>query len=679
VVVLAVPAWAQPAEVNGSIDVSAVQAEVDGEERNTLQQRYSINVARDLTSTLRARASFRYFDFDIDGAEQFGAFREEIQPSAEVAWRTEWFRSSVTGLRRSIRSSATSGRLITENVVADWRSAIDGWPMLTLRYDWQKISEEDGGDDARDTRDRRFLARLNVDRENEIIEYGFTRRWTENLIRGLESRENSHQFRFLGSHSLAGDGRLRLDTQYLFTYRDRIDEVRTGTVLLEQVTTGQPLFAVDPSPELGTLQPVPGLADGNTGTATVPGIEIGTGSIDRNIGTDLGFEREAVSAMYVYVDRFSSSTVDWSVYVSEDGIEWNEVTDTPIQTFNTALLRYEIEFVPVSTRYLKVVNGGTNDAPVVFVTEIEVYEALQETDEVSREATTHLANTTLGWRATESLDLTLDASARLEPAQGTVGDREGYDYAARARWQMVDDLQWSGRWEQAWQRFGDSRPTLRDDVVSTSLLYDPLPTLGSTLSASHRRSLEGDRTQRTIDSAFLSTDLRPIPGLGLVVDALVSEIDDPALDRSSDLWSLRGSVDAEVTGSLRVLGSWAHRETTTHPDEELVVRRTWTVDADLQLTERIFARAGLTWVEDRRFSRRQDYLLNWRIGPRVVITGQMILDDATGGFLSDRRSLNATIEINRSTSAYVRYAEVEQGGPDGRETLSWQQGLRMTF
>jgi hypothetical protein len=57
----------------------------------------------------------------------------------------------------------------------------------------------------------------------------------------------------------------------------------------------------------------------------------------------------------------------------------------------------------------------------------------------------------------------------------------------------------------------------------------------------------------------------------------------------------------------------------------------------------------------------------------------MILDDATGGFLSDRRSLNATIEINRSTSAYVRYAEVEQGGPDGRETLSWQQGLRMTF
>ncbi|HKK72428.1 MAG TPA: discoidin domain-containing protein, partial [Candidatus Krumholzibacteria bacterium] len=451
VMALAAPAWAQPAEVNGSIDVSAVQAEVDGEERNTLQQRYSINLARDLTSTLRARASFRYFDFDIDGAEQFGAFREEIQPSAELAWRTEWFRSSVTALRRSIRSSATSGRLVTENVVADWRSAIDGWPMLTLRYDWQKISEEDGGDDARDTRDRRFLARLNVDRENEIIEYGFTRRWTENLIRGLESRENSHQFRFLGSHSLAGERRLRLDTQYLFTYRDRVDEVRTGTVLLEQVTTGQSLFAIDPSPELGTLQPVPGLADGNTGTATVPGIEIGTGSIDRNIGTDLGFEREAVSAMYVYVDRFSSATVDWSVYVSDDGIEWNEVTDTPIETFNTALLRYEIEFMPVSTRYLKVVNGGTNDAPVVFVTEIEVYEALQETGEVSREATTHLANTTLSWRATESLDVTLDASARLEPAQGTVGDREGYDYAARARWQMVDDLQWSGRWEQAWQ------------------------------------------------------------------------------------------------------------------------------------------------------------------------------------------------------------------------------------
>ena len=672
------PAWSQVAELNGSVDVSAVQAEVDGVEQSTLQQRYTVNASRRLTEALDARASLRYFKFDIDQAEQLGVFREEFQPSGELAWRAPWFRASLIGLQRSVRTPAL-GRVITENVVADWRSLLEDWPRLTLRYDWQKIHDE-ADQSTRDTRDRRFLARLDVQRENESLEYSFSRRWTENFIRDLESRENAHQLRYLGSHVLDEARRLRIDSQYLFTRRDRTDEVRTGTVLLERVEVPRTLFAVDPAPELGTLEPVPALGDGNTAAATVPPVEIGTGSIDRNLGADFGIRREALAAVFVYVDRFSSATVDWSVWISDDGLDWDQIESTPIRGFNTPLLRYEIEFPEQSARYLKVVNSGNNDVADVLVTELEFYEATRERGEVERDDTSHLASASLRWRATDDTEIGVDTSVRLEPQSGSVGDREGYDYGIRARWQQTSDLQWIARWEQAFERFEETRAELRDDVLTATALYDPIPTLGTTVSGSQRRSFEGGRRLRTISNLFAAVDAEPVPAVDVVVDGTVGRVENEFDGTWNDQWTVRSSLDTEVTRWLRVLGSWTHQQITTEPVDDLTVRRTWTLDVDLQLTERIFARMGTTWVEESdQFSRRQDYLLNWRVGPRLVLTGQAILDDATNDFRSDRLSFNATFEVNSRTTAYVRYAEVVQRVGEEERTESWQQGLRMTF
>lgn len=671
-------ASAQLLELNGSVDVSAVQAEINGDDQNTLQQRYTVNATRRLTEALRARASFRYFKFDLDQAEQLGVFREEFQPSAEVSWQQRLWHASVTGQRRSVRTQFSNGRLITDSFVADWRTRSNEWPIFSVRYDWQQIGDT-GDVSTRDSRDARLVARVDVERDHETIDYTFTHRSSSNLLRDLESREISHQLRLLGSHRLDDAARWRLDTQYLFTRSDRTDEVRQGAVLLEEVSVANGLFAIDPAPDLGELDPLPGLNDGNTGAATSPLVEIGAGAVDRNIGADLGLERAAVAGFFVYVDRVSSATLNWTVYVSDDGLNWSEVTSAPVTRFNPAFLRYEIEFPPVAGRLVKVVNGGVNDAAGVSVTEIEVFEAIQETGEVERASTTHLANASLAWRPSAGFDATLIGTARLEPQQGSVGDRESYDYAARGRWRQTDDVQWVGRWEQAWQRFESGRASLRDDVLAGTFLYDPLPTLGTTASATWRRAVEGGQELRTIRSAFASVDTEPIAALDVVVDAVVSRLDDPLTDQSNDVWTLRSSLDAEVTRSLRVLGSWAHQETRTRPSDDLVIRRTWTVDVDLQFTERIFARVGTTWVEDQRFSRRQDYLLNWRVGPRLVLTGQAIYDDASGGFRTDRMSFSATFDVNRRTTAYLRYAELEQSAVDEQRTMSWQQGLRMTF
>lgn len=677
-VAIASDAPAQLFDWNGSLDLSAVQAEIQGEDQETFQQRYTVNLMRDLTDALNARASFRYFKFDIDAAEQLGVFREEVQPSAELSWTHSLWRASATGQQRRVRTQGVDGRLITNSFVADWKTVPSDLPIFGLRFDWSEVGN-DGDVQIRSTRDARLVGTVDVRRDHERIDYTVTRRSSSNLLRDLNQRELAHQLRYVGSYELDDARKWRLDSQYLFTRSDRVDDVRSGSSLLEEVSISRALFAIDPGPGLGELENVPGLVDGNTSAGTLPLVEIGAGSIDRNIGADLGLVRSAIGGVFLYVDRISSASVTWSVYSSEDGLNWTLQTSSPVRRFDPSFQRYEIEFAPFVGRYVKVVNGGVNEAAGVVVTEIEVFESIQQVGEIERDATTHFANANVRWRATDDVDASAYGSARFEPQQGSLGDRESYDYGLRSRWQQTEHVQWNGRWEQSWQRFGESRPHLRDDVLSATMLYDPLATLGTSASATYRRSIEGGRDLRTVRSLFGSVDAEPISTLDVVIDALFSRLDDPLADRTSDIWSVRSSFDAEVTRSLNVLGSWSHQETRIDPTDELVIRRIWTLDVDLQFTERLFARIGTTWVEDQRFSRRQDYLLNWRVGPRLVMTGQLIYDDASGGFRTDRASFSATFEVNRRTTAYVRYAEIEQGIDGEDRTMSWQQGLRMTF
>ena len=147
----------------------------------------------------------------------------------------------------------------------------------------------------------------------------------------------------------------------------------------------------------------------------------------------------------------------------------------------------------------------------------------------------------------------------------------------------------------------------------------------------------------------------------------------------SDSWSLRTVVDAGVTRSLDIFFNWGHQQVWTDRDDALRVRRTYGVNADLRLTNKIFFRAGLTWLDDERFNRSQNYLLSWTLGPRLVITGQAILDDASRGFKSQRLSASATYDLGARASLYLRYSDLDLSQAGGAETAAWQQGIRWSF
>jgi hypothetical protein len=53
-------------ELSGSLDVSRVDAEVDGDPQDTIRQLYIASFSRNLTSAMNFRIGLRYFSFDLE-------------------------------------------------------------------------------------------------------------------------------------------------------------------------------------------------------------------------------------------------------------------------------------------------------------------------------------------------------------------------------------------------------------------------------------------------------------------------------------------------------------------------------------------------------------------------------------------------------------------------------------
>jgi hypothetical protein len=671
-------------DLSGSIDVSKVDAEVDGEAEDTLRQLYTLNYFRQMTNYIDFRAGLRYYDFDLDAAETLGSFQEELQPSAELSWSHPWFRLTASALRRISRSPAISGELISDTALLNWDSAWVDTPKFNLRYELQNVAET-GESASRDIENQRLQAAVNWELEHETFDYRATRSWNENVIRGLASVEYSQRFQYFGAHTLGQRGNARVSSQYRFGRSDITTEVGTGQRFLEKVEAFQGLGGIDASPDRDPLPIVPGLVDGNTLAPVLPPLAIGVGQVDRNIGVDLGVRRDRVGALYVYTDRLSAATVRWTVWVSDDNLNWDDGAVISNQSrFNAVLSRYEIEFSEVSARFIKVVNSGINSIPDVQVTEIEAFESRPETGEVKEQRSSHLADLRLVWDVSREWQTSVDFFARLEPPSGSISQRLNYDYALRASYRPRYDLAHVFRWSQSWQELSGSGRDLRDDGAGYSLLYDPLPTLHGSASASFRQTFEAGLAQLRSVSGLLGVDATPWRAVRTSAEAGLSRIDQPLIGFVTDAWNTRLTVDTEITRSLRALMTWSHRESYVDPDNEHRVLRRLSFSGELQVTSSIFARASMTVSDGEAYARSEDYLLSWRLFSRLQITGQFN-SDVGDTFNSERYSINGTLDLFdrlfgfRNVTIYVRFSEVDQGSGRGSHILSWQQGLRATF
>jgi hypothetical protein len=675
---------AQPlGSLNGLINLSAVQAKVDGEPEQTLRQEYSINWSKAMTPYVETRLGFRYLKFDLTEADITGTAREELQPSAEIYWRHPWFAVTTGALRRRVESGATRGPLFTDQFYSLLRTQDPSVPILSLRYDWQHIHEEEviPSTATRDTKDRRFQASAEYSRGPRSATYSFTQQLTDNVISGVDSKQTNQLVRLSSQSNPWDTSRLRSGISYTFDHRRQTTQTSRGGTLLEAIPISRGLYALDPTPNLGSLEPLLGLVDGNVTAPTVPPIQIGGGNVDNNIGCDLGLQRP-VSALYLYTDRFSGDQLRWQVYVSPDNLNWALYTSVPQVVFNAGLLRYEIGFSTVAARYIKIVNTGLNEVVEVLVTELQAFaEVATSVDQTLQSTqTAHLADARVGYEWSQSLRSSLDLSLRNEPGVGGLGDRNSLDYAFRTLWRQSRTVSHNARWEQSWQLFPEQDgEDLRDDVVGYTFLLEPLPTLSASASGSARWGyLEGQLDQE-IFSAVAEVNGRPTRVFSFLSQLGANRVNLIGFGRQSDTWTTRFSIDGAMTRTLDLILTWTYQETTVDPVAELRVRRIYNAGINFRPTNTIFARATLNWINDVSDSIIHSYLISWNLLPKVTLVGQAYINESAEDFRTERYIANLTYNLSRRSSLYVRYSDVDQTGAGGLRTTSWQQGLRITF
>ncbi|MBD3336629.1 MAG: hypothetical protein GF355_14045, partial [Candidatus Eisenbacteria bacterium] len=469
--------------VDGFAEVAAVQSESDGERSETLRQEYVAHWSRQIVPYLGLRASMRYLKFEQELAQPQTAFREEIQPAGEIAWRHPLLSAGSSFRRRSTDITGLSGRRINDNFAADIKTFDVRYPILHARYEFDRVFNPEDPD-APETKNKRLQAGADYDMGGNSFLYSFRRNQAQNVVSGLESLDRTHLFRWDAFFAFLPEERAAFTSSYAFTYNTSEDEVTGAGEILSPVPVLHGLYAEDPSPEVGSLARLDGLADGDTQSATEPPVDIGGNAIDRNLGVALSFERE-VSALYIYVDRIPASGIQWQVFISEDNLNWEPLPGAPEVEFNTNLERYEIQFGPVTTRFLKVVNSGFSEIFPVFVTELQALEELQQTEAVSAINRRHLADAGLNLRLSDRLQTSAGVTFQRDPLAGRDDTRTSVYYSAGARYRQSDAVRHIVRLERGFQELSEGTDERRDDNASYSMLIDPLETMNWTLSASH--------------------------------------------------------------------------------------------------------------------------------------------------------------------------------------------------
>lgn len=186
------------------------------------------------------------------------------------------------------------------------------------------------------------------------------------------------------------DDRMAFSANYIVTRQDsQFIRASTTAAIQTQLFPLAGLSAINDIPTVGTLVANPALIDGNLTAGS--GLNIGqtpslAGDIRRrNMGLDFGLPT-AVNTLFVWVDRQLPAAIAnsfaWEIYISQDNQNWSLHQTVFPAVFGLFDNRFEISFVPVTTRYIMAVTRPLSVAVVpppgtdvsnIFITELQAF------------------------------------------------------------------------------------------------------------------------------------------------------------------------------------------------------------------------------------------------------------------------------------------------------------------
>ncbi len=545
------PVIAQADSLNGFLEwnYSKVQSEarnnsdVTKTETKTLNQRYSLNLNKNLYPNLRLIGSGIFekelgwlTNNDINSSSSVTTMR----PSVDLILNTLLYTAGL-GYSRRDETLKTTGAPMAKGINEDFHAQF-GWRPLSLPKVDLQLTRTNTFDEFRllndITNDRILLGMRYQPLKTVDLKYqGIYSNVADNL-QGVESQEMTNSARVTYSDQFFKQ-RVLLNTTYNVT-RQQTSTVTTGNSQVPfQLFPFTGLYAASDTPAVAALSPSAPLTNGDTTTAAgidSLGVAALTGgeSRPRNIGVDFIVPTE-VNSLSVYVDRDLPPGIagffSWDVYTTLDdpnlgAPRWvliKTVSAAPFAPFLNSF-RFSIDFPEATVRAVKVVVSPLTQVAAalvpsfqnpdkIFVTELQAFSVKPAGEiEGNNVRVSHIYNADVKARLLETFPLYYDGSLFLSSSSPSDFIRYTLSNGLHLEHAFNDKISGSSR--VAREDVDNPEGHNVSYLYSASLKVVPLKTLHQTLIYSGRNESISGRTKNS-NSLFLYSNAELYKGLNL--------------------------------------------------------------------------------------------------------------------------------------------------------------------
>jgi len=489
-------------------------------ETSSYNPRFTLNIDTKIYPNLRLHAGGMVegsiADFKTADATDTKTTITRFRPYIDLTLETPLYAAGIGYIRKE-ETTKTSGSPSTTLVDEEYYSILrwrpEGLPYLdmqikrTNRFDQEKILQ--------DIKEDYINLNSNYTYKGLQLNYQGTYINTKDDLNNLVVTQYTHSGRIAYSDSFF-DKRILLNSIYNVFYQE-VKTVTEGKGLVNsQIFPFAGLSALNDIPATGALDPNPAIIDGDLTAGA--GLNIGLPPLggdtrQRNLGLDLLNVTE-VNQLLVWVDRdLSSSSLiansfSWQIWTSSDNLNWSLVTTISPAPFGPFQNRFEINFLNVKTRYIKVVTSplspavpGASSFPNILVTELQAFLNSPAADVVGRtKRTSHTYNLDAKVRILDSPNLFYDFYYFLDRVQPS----------SQQRYTVSNGLSLNYRFSPV---FSTTARVAREDgkeedekrfayVYNASIVADPLKTVRNSLVFSGRdEEIEG--RPNNLNSIFL--------------------------------------------------------------------------------------------------------------------------------------------------------------------------------
>lgn len=650
-------------------------SELDSASQENVDQEYVLNWQKRFIRELMASASVRYFNYGSNETIGANSWRSELQPSGELHWNRKGLNTLVQGFRRDSKSNDRTTNVINESFGISMASQAVGYPWIRARVQQDNLYNKADLTD-RDTRDRYAGLGVGYNTNLSSAAYSFSYRNTLDRAQQVSHKNNSHDVR-LDHTRLFRQGKIRSTFSYSISYKSESDKSLSSESFSRDIPLFLGLYNNDATPDIGELDTVTTLIDGNRTIPATPVIDIGDNRVNQNIGGDLGYLRR-VDILYVYTDRPSGNSVRWEVYKSDDNSIWVPVAGA-VSSFSPGFSRYEISFPQTEARYIKTLNKGLNEVDSVYVTEFAATERIETAGTIRQNQTVHLVNSTNNFQLAQNWSLMAGLSLRRDGGGLSGRGRDETYYLMNLNNQLTQKITQSVHVQLGFIGYESSRVDV-DKVFSSdySIQYKPLQTLEFSLSLIHRDNYIASMKSQEINFGLVRVRGRLLPRLETRQELSGGRNTSMSGNTAFDSWSYRSDLTGRVTEKLDITAGYSHQEIRDKRGND---RRKDQYDFyfGYAITANISTRGSLNLTKDgstRYVS--HDFSINWALSPKLSTSGTVSITEYTNGpsTRSERYSAQVEYSFSRRTFLSGSYSENDLPASAGSSGRSVRVGIR---